>query len=178
VLPEQAVRTALEGDIIAHMRNAAINKLHNRELAEELAHDAVVGALTKASQLRHPERVVQWIWGIFNHLMSFAIDEAIKRRARYAIEIDLRTLEGQNAIERNLDQAIERKRIERVMRTLPDQDRRILELAFVDGLHRTEICRRLALTATQERLRKSRAKARLRDMYQAEIQRHRHGLPR
>jgi RNA polymerase sigma-70 factor (ECF subfamily) len=179
MLPEQAIRAALEGGIVDHMRNTAANKLRDVDLAEELAHDVVVAALNGAAQVRDASLAKEWIWAIFNNLIrSNSITEIMKRRSRQADETELRTLPSDIAIERNLDRAIEMQRMRRVMHELPQRDQQILTLAFVDGLQRAEICRQLALTATQERLRKSRAKARLRDLYQAEIQQHRHGLAR
>ena len=130
---------------------------------DDKVHDAflVITQSIQRGDLREPERLMGYVRTVVRRQISAHIQTAIDRRRNYA---DLDMIAPLRDRRPNPEtRMVERQKVELAMRLLnsiPKRDREVLIRFYLQEQSPAQICRDLALTQTQFRLIKSRAKAR------------------
>ncbi len=142
----------------------ALRILRDRTDAEDVVHDAFVAVADRAGQYT-PDRgsVIAWLVTLVRNL---SIDRTRRRDRRGAIDREIVTNEpsppapGPEALTAD---AQERAKITRALRSLPDIQRRTLEIAFYEGLSYPEIAAREGVPLGTIKSRAARALMALRE---------------
>jgi RNA polymerase sigma-70 factor (ECF subfamily) len=137
-------------------------QLGSQELDDKV-HDTfvVVVQAIRRGDLREPERLMGFVRTIVRRQVAAHIDKVVHLR-REQIELDS-TVRVADPRENPEESAIFRQRAELIRRVLGElsrRDREILTRFYLREQSQAEICAEMALTETQFRLLKSRAKAR------------------
>lgn len=126
----------------------AFQILHDRDLADEVVVDAFWRVWQRADQFEVTRgSFSSWLYGIVRHL---AIDELRRREARPVPgtdeQLELVSL-ADDTDARDVTELVARNfqadTVHHALRTLPDAQRQVLELAYFEGLTRKEISRKL-----------------------------------
>jgi RNA polymerase sigma-70 factor (ECF subfamily) len=130
---------------------------------DDKVHDTfvVVVQAIRRGELREPERLMGFVRTIVRRQVAAHIDKVVHSR-REQIELDS-TVRVADPRENPEESAIFHQRtelIQRVLGELTDRDREILTRFYLYEQSQDQICSEMALTETQFRLLKSRAKAR------------------
>jgi RNA polymerase sigma-70 factor (ECF subfamily) len=120
--------------------------LGDRAAAEDLVQETFWRVWTRAKTYEPARgRVSSWLFGIGHHL---AIDHVRRRRSR-PDPVDAESGEGRADPEADVAEAaadsIERRVVREAVDSLPGEQRRVLELAYFQGLSRREIAEALGL---------------------------------
>ena len=130
---------------------------------DDKVHDTfvVVVLAIRRGELREPERLMGFVRTIVRRQVAAHIDKVVhNRREQAEFDTTIRVPDPRGNPE---ETAIFRQRIgliRQVLAELSDRDREILTRFYVDEQGQDQICSEMALTETQFRLLKSRAKAR------------------
>ena len=130
---------------------------------DDKVHDTfvVVVQAIRRGELREPERLMGFVRTIVRRQVAAHIDKVVhNRREQAEFDSTVRVADPRGNPE---EAAIFRQRIgliRQVLRELSDRDREILTRFYIDEQSQDQICSQMALTETQFRLLKSRAKAR------------------
>jgi RNA polymerase sigma factor (sigma-70 family) len=130
---------------------------------DDRVHDTfvVVVQAIRRGELREPERLMGFVRTIVHRQVAAHIDKVVhSRREQVELDATVRVVDPRENPEQS---AIFRQRtdlIQRVLSELSGRDREILTRFYLHEESQEEICTEMALTETQFRLLKSRAKAR------------------
>jgi RNA polymerase sigma-70 factor (ECF subfamily) len=130
---------------------------------DDKVHDTfvVVVLAIRRGELREPERLMGFVRTIVRRQVAAHIDKVVhNRREQIELDSNVRVADPRDNPEQS---AIFRQRtelIQRVLGELSDRDREILTRFYLHEQNQDQICSEMALTETQFRLLKSRAKAR------------------
>ena len=130
---------------------------------DDKVHDTfvVVVQAIRRGELREPERLMGFVRTIVRRQVAAHIDKVVhSRREQAEFDSTVRVADPRGNPE---EAAIFRQRIgliRQVLSELSERDREILTRFYVDEQSQNQICSEMALTETQFRLLKSRAKAR------------------
>jgi len=130
---------------------------------DDKVHDTfvVVVQAIRRGELREPERLMGFVRTIVRRQVAAHIDRVVhSRREQIDLDSTVRIADPRGNPE---ETAIFRQRTElinRVLRELSERDREILTRFYLREQNQDQICSEMALTETQFRLLKSRAKAR------------------
>jgi len=130
---------------------------------DDKVHDTfvVVVQAIRRGELREPQRLMGFVRTVVRRQVAAHIDKAVhSRREQMDLDSSVRVADPHGNPE---EAAIFRQRaelIERVLGELSDRDREILTRFYLHEEGQDQICVEMALTETQFRLLKSRAKAR------------------
>ena len=136
------------------------------DAARELAQETMIAVLraVRAGAVRDPGSLPAFIHGVARNLANNHLRLRVRERSRYAeVTEAIAVVEPPATIEM-------RERIELLgsaLRELPALDRRILLLTLTSGLNPADVGRRLGLSASIVRTRKSRAIRRLQQIVDA-----------
>jgi len=115
----------------------------------------------RRGELREPQRLMGFVRTIVRRQVAAHIDKVVhSRREQTDLDSGTRVADPRGNPE---EAAIFRQRnelIQRVLHELSERDREILTRFYLDEQSQEQICSEMALTETQFRLLKSRAKAR------------------
>lgn len=130
---------------------------------EDKVHDTfliVVHAIQRGD-LREPERLMGFVRTIVRRQVAAYIDDAVHQRREQAdIESGTAVADGTQNPEQMAMAGQKAELMKSVLASLSQRDRDILERFYLKEQSQEEICREMALSETQFRLLKSRAKAR------------------
>jgi RNA polymerase sigma-70 factor, ECF subfamily len=130
---------------------------------DDKVHDTflVVVQAIRRGELREPQRLMGFVRTIVRRQVAAHIDRVVhSRREQVDLDSTIRIADPHGNPE---DAAIFRERVElitRVLEELSGRDREILTRFYLQEQNQDQICSQMALTETQFRLLKSRAKAR------------------
>lgn len=170
----ELVRRIAAGDVVAvgllYDRHSAtlfpiaLRILRDRTEAEDVVHDSFIAVSERAAQYA-PERgaVIAWLVTLVRNL---SIDRTRRRERRGELARDVIQHEpppsGRDP-ERLAEEAAERERIRAALATLPEAQRRTLEVAFFEGLSYPEIAAREGVPLGTIKSRAARALGALRE---------------
>jgi RNA polymerase sigma-70 factor, ECF subfamily len=138
------------------------HQMPNQEV-DDAIHDAFLSvfAAVQRGQVRKPERLMGFIAVIGHRMLAAYIDRTVRvRRRRVGLDVGRCVADRQPSPETRAMRHERGKVLLQVLKDLPAADREILTRFYLDGQTEVEIRAAMNLTATQYRLRKSRAKAR------------------
>ncbi|HUA84515.1 MAG TPA: sigma-70 family RNA polymerase sigma factor [Bryobacteraceae bacterium] len=130
---------------------------------EDKVHDTflVVVQAIRRGDLREPERLMGFVRTVVRRQVAAHIDRLVHvRREQIDLESTIRLPDPAENPEENAIFQQRAKLIHRVLSELDDRDREILTRFYLREQGQDQICSEMALTETQFRLLKSRAKAR------------------
>lgn len=138
---------------------------------DDLIHDLflVITQSIQKGELREPERLMGYVWTIIRRQLANYIESMVRARRHHRLDPGL-MLRGHSPTPEGM--MIERQSTTlafRVLECLHGQHREILERFYIEEQRPAEICAAMALTATQFRVNKSRAKARYDQLLQARL---------
>jgi RNA polymerase sigma-70 factor, ECF subfamily len=108
--------------------------------AEDLTQEIFVKAYRSLKDLQEPENFARWLYGIAAHVTA----DAARNRKRHADDVRLENApEVPAAIDSSHENREESGEIMRALRELPDAQRLVLTLRYVEGLTPKEIALRL-----------------------------------
>ncbi|MDX2153055.1 MAG: sigma-70 family RNA polymerase sigma factor [Bryobacteraceae bacterium] len=134
---------------------------------EDRIHDTflIVVQAIQRGDLREPERLLGFIRTVVRRQVAASIDRAVhSRREETELDFNVRIADIRQNPE---EQAMVRERqslMSRILGGISRRDREILTRFYLNGESQEQICSEMALTETQFRLLKSRAKARFGEM--------------
>jgi RNA polymerase sigma-70 factor (ECF subfamily) len=140
-------------------------RLRDRELAEETAADVFFEIWRNAAAFRGASLASTWIFGIA-HFKCVGAHRDRKRHKRAAVvptnvEALHRVADDRDEGER-LESRAELRLVQQAIAALPEEQRRVIELALIEGLPYDEIAERLQVPEGTVKTRVARARARLR----------------
>jgi RNA polymerase sigma-70 factor (ECF subfamily) len=133
------------------------------EELDDRVHDTflVVVQAIKKGDLREPERLMGFVRTIVRRQVAAYIDQAVQTRKDQAdIECGVTVVDGKGDPEQQAIARQKKQLMKSVLESLSKRDRDILVRFYLNEEPQEQICREMALTETQFRLLKSRAKAR------------------
>lgn len=136
--------------------------------AEDQLHESFLAVLEpiQRGELRDPRALLPFVSGVVRRRVALQISRRIRRRRR---ELDwsagLAAPQKGPSPEEIVRRAEQRWHAARILDRLPERDRQILQRFYLFEHSREHICRDLGLTDTQFRLFKSRAIARLNELW-------------
>jgi RNA polymerase sigma-70 factor (ECF subfamily) len=144
-------------------------RVNDEGLAEEIATDVFFEIWRNAASYRGESPVSTWIFGIANlKTLSARRFHAQPRRASVRVTEDetlSRFADPSNALE-NLEARQELSRLMRAIERLPEGQRDVLRLAFLEGRTYPEIAAELDISEANVKTRVNRARSRLRTLAQ------------
>jgi RNA polymerase sigma-70 factor (ECF subfamily) len=147
-------------------------QLGHQELDDKV-HDTfvIVVQAIRRGELREPERLMGFVRTVVRRQVAAYIDEAVhSRRDELNLDLGIRVADRRSNPEQS---AVFRQKVEfmlEVLRSLSERDREILTRFYLDEQSQETICREMALSETQFRLLKSRAKARFGEIGKRKLQ--------
>jgi RNA polymerase sigma-70 factor (ECF subfamily) len=146
-----------------------LRRLRDPSLAEETVVDVFVELWKNAGRFRGESRVTTWIFGIA-HFKCLAASRAARRSKRSAVvSTEAEILEALPDPLDAEDALAARERVSQVkaaLLILPEGQRKVVELAFLEGLGYGEIAARLGVAEGTVKTRISRARSMLRRLLQ------------
>jgi RNA polymerase sigma-70 factor, ECF subfamily len=133
------------------------------EELDDRVHDTflVVVQAIKKGDLREPERLMGFVRTIVRRQVAAYIDQAVQtRRDQADIECGVTVVDVKGDPEQQAIARQKKQLMKSVLDSLSKRDRDILVRFYLNEEPQEQICREMALTETQFRLLKSRAKAR------------------
>ncbi len=133
------------------------------EELDDRVHDTflVVVQAIKKGDLREPERLMGFVRTVVRRQVAAYIDQAVQtRRDQADIECGVTVVDGKGDPEQQAIAKQKKQLMKSVLDSLSKRDRDILVRFYLNEEPQEQICREMALTETQFRLLKSRAKAR------------------
>jgi RNA polymerase sigma-70 factor (ECF subfamily) len=134
-------------------------------LSEEIVTDVFFEVWRGAERFRGDARVSSWLFGIahFKCLVALRERRAAKRaRVESTEDAELQQMADPHDQEGRLEARAQLERVREALGAMPESQRRIVELALVEGLSHEEIGQRLGIDPENVRARVFRARARLR----------------
>jgi RNA polymerase sigma-70 factor (ECF subfamily) len=147
-------------------------QLGHQELDDKV-HDTfvIVVQAIRRGDLREPDRLMGFVRTVVRRQVAAYIDDAVhSRRDELNLDVGVRVADRRNDPEQT---AVFRQKVElmmEVLRSLSERDREILTRFYLDEQSQESICQEMALTETQFRLLKSRAKARFGEIGKRKLQ--------
>lgn len=142
-----------------------LRRLRDPSLAEETVVEVFFEIWRNAGKFRGESRPTTWIFGI-SHFKCLAASRAARRSKRSAVvATDNEILEAVADDQNSEDVIAARERVNQVKAVLgglPDGQRQVVELAFMEGLGYGEIAERLGVAEGTVKTRISRARSMLR----------------
>jgi RNA polymerase sigma-70 factor (ECF subfamily) len=141
------------------LRIIALARTRDRELARDIAQDALMAVLTalRSGQLRDDEKLTAFVHGTLRNLLNSSFRGSGRRPATEPLAPEHAVAVPDDPVD-----TAERTRLVRdALRQLGRDDRRILLMTLVQGLKPGEIARRMGLADEVVRTRKSRALKRI-----------------
>ena len=140
-------------------------RLHDSNLTEEVVADVFFEVWRSAANFAGASRPSTWIFGIA-HFKCVGAHRDRKRHKRAAVvptnvEALHRVAEDHDMGER-LESRAELRLVQQAIAALPEEQRRVIELALIEGLPYDEIAERLQVPEGTVKTRVARARARLR----------------
>jgi RNA polymerase sigma-70 factor, ECF subfamily len=130
---------------------------------DDKVHDTlvVVAQAIRGGELREPERLMGFVRTIVRRQVAAHIDKVVhSRRDQIELDVNVRVAEPRENPEQSAIFPQRMELIQKVLTELSGRDREILTRFYLREETQEEICTEMALTETQFRLLKSRAKAR------------------
>jgi RNA polymerase sigma-70 factor (ECF subfamily) len=147
-------------------------QLGHQELDDKV-HDTfvIVVQAIRRGELREPDRLMGFVRTVVRRQVAAYIDDAVhSRRDELNLDLGVRVADRRNNPEQS---AAFRQKVEfmlDVLRSLSERDREILTRFYLDEQSQERICQEMALSETQFRLLKSRAKARFGEIGKRKLQ--------
>ena len=141
---------------------------------DDKVHDTflIVVQAIQRGELREPDRLMGFVRTIVRRQVAAYIDELVQnRRESGGGDVDDRIPDSRRNPEQNIAFRQKIDLMKSILRGLPDRDREILTRFYIYEQPQEQICEELALTDTQFRLLKSRAKARFGALGRRKLQR-------
>lgn len=147
-------------------------QLGHQELDDKV-HDTfvIVVQAIRRGELREPDRLMGFVRTVVRRQVAAYIDDAVhSRRDELNLDVGVRVADRRNNPEQT---AVFRQKVDlmlEVLRSLSARDREILTRFYLEEQSQESICQEMALSETQFRLLKSRAKARFGEIGKRKLQ--------
>ncbi len=149
------------GRVLAFVRR----RLRDDSLCEEVAADVFFEIWRNAGSFRGESQVHSWIFGIahFKALSARRHQGQLKRSSVIPTDNDvMQNYAEQEDLSETLESRDEMRRMMRALKALPEGQREVIRLAFIEGRSYQEIADELGITEGNVKTRVNRARARLR----------------
>ena len=140
---------------------------------DDKVHDTfvIVVQAIRRGELREPDRLMGFVRTVVRRQVAAYIDDAVhSRRDELNLDVGVRVADRRNNPEQT---AVFRQKVDlmlEVLRSLSARDREILTRFYLEEQSQESICQEMALSETQFRLLKSRAKARFGEIGKRKLQ--------
>ena len=164
---QQEKETVLDQILITYsdaLVRFAYSLVHNATAAEDIAAESIAILLTKHRLFRDEAHMRAYLYQIAHHKSMDYL-----RRHKHLVPLeDVENVLGSGDLETGALLKERNAAIYRCMQALPEQYRRVLQLAYFDGFAVKDICRITKKTAKQVYNLLSRARAALKDLLEKE----------
>lgn len=143
----------------------AQRRLHDANLAEEVVADVFFEVWRSAHSFAGASRPSTWIFGIAHFKCVGAHRDRRRHKRASVISTNVETLHrfaDDDDMNGRLEAREELRLVQRAIATLPEEQRRVIDLALIQGLPYEEIATQLQLPEGTVKTRVARARARLR----------------
>lgn len=168
---EQLIRGAREGDLVAFgavvrrfqdsARAAARTAIGDADLAEDIVQEAFVQAYRDIAKLRDPAAFPGWFRSILSHCISRFTRG--KRIATVPLDHAAELPSGEPSPEQSFERKEMQEKVLEAVRSLPDHERVVTQLYYLDGCSQSDIATRLAVPVTTVNSRLHASRRRLRE---------------
>jgi RNA polymerase sigma-70 factor (ECF subfamily) len=166
---DRAAYEVLHHRLYPRVYGFVLRRLRDPSLAEETVVDVFVELWRNADRFRGESRATTWVFGIA-HFKCLAASRAARRSKRSAVVATESEILEAMPDPRDAESALAaRERVGQVkaaLLALPEGQREVVELAFVEGLGYGEIAARLGVAEGTVKTRVSRARSLLRRLLQ------------
>ena len=157
------------GRVLAFVRR----RLRDDSLCEEVASDVFFEIWRNAGSFRGESEVHSWIFGIahFKALSARRHQGQLKRSSVIPTDNDvMQNYAETEDLTETLESRDEMRRTMRALQNLPEGQREVVRLAFIEGQSYQEIAEKLGITEGNVKTRVNRARARLRTSLQRDAE--------
>jgi RNA polymerase sigma-70 factor (ECF subfamily) len=157
------------GRVLAFVRR----RLRDDSLCEEVASDVFFEIWRNAGTFRGESEVHSWIFGIahFKALSARRHQSQLKRSSVIPTDNDvMQNYAETEDLNETLESRDEMRRMMRALQALPEGQREVVRLAFIEGRSYQEIADELGITEGNVKTRVNRARARLRTSLKREAE--------
>jgi RNA polymerase sigma-70 factor, ECF subfamily len=143
------------------------SRLRFQQLAEDVRQETflrVIQTLRKEGGLQHPERLGAFVNSVCNNVLLETF-RSVGKHAQAPEDVPEQADLGVD-LEREIVTRERKQAVERVLRELPQKDRDILRLIFLEERDKSEICEQMSVSGEYLRVLLHRAKARFRAVMQ------------
>lgn len=165
VAGDEAAHRRLFDRYYARVFAFTLRRLSDRGAAEEVTADVFFEVWRNAGSFRGESAVSSWIYGIA-HLKSLSARRYQRqpRRASVIVTADekLQQFGDPSELEVSLESREELRQLLEAMEALPESQRNVLRLAFIEGRSYEQIASELGISEANVKTRVNRARARLR----------------
>lgn len=140
-------------------------RLHDANLAEEVVADVFFEVWRSAHSFAGASRPSTWIFGIAHFKCVGAHRDRRRHKRASVIPTNVETLHrvaDGNDMDERLESREELRLVQQAIAALPEEQRRVIELALIQGLPYEEIANQLQVPEGTVKTRVARARARLR----------------
>ena len=139
--------------------SAAQRMVCDAHLAEEIAQNVFTTLSRKGASVRPPQVIGGWLYNTTRNLALQAIRSEQRRRVREQTAADMQSLDADAETNRILDE------LEPIMAELPEKDRDVLVLRFLENRSFKEMAAELGIKEDAARMRVNRALDELRELF-------------
>lgn len=139
-------------------------KIRSPQLIEDILQETLLRVLriVRKGGVEHPERFGPFVYGVCNNVMMEMVRGEIRHQWP-ACEFEL--ADDRVDLERPLVTLQRRRQVDSVLAELPERDRELLRIFFLEERDRSEICKRFDVQEDYLRVLLHRAKLRFRSIY-------------
>ncbi len=139
--------------------SAAQRMVCDSHLAEEIAQNVFTTLSRKGASVRPPQVVGGWLYNTTRNLALQAVRSEQRRRVREQTAADMQSIEAESEPNLVLDE------LEPIMAELPEKDRDVLVLRFLENRSFKEVATELGIKEDAARMRVNRALEELRGLF-------------
>jgi RNA polymerase sigma factor (sigma-70 family) len=139
-------------------------RIRSSQLIEDIRQETLLRVLriVRKAGVEHPERFGAFVCGVCSNVMM----ELLRGEMRHAGSAsEFEPADARVDLEALLVNQQRRQRVDRILEELPERDRELLRMFFLDECDKSEICKRLKVREDYLRVLLHRAKLRFRSMH-------------
>jgi RNA polymerase sigma factor (sigma-70 family) len=136
----------------------------DRERARDIRQKTLLQVLVnlnRSGTIQCPDQFAAYVMGVFRNKLR----EEIRDRIKHPQSPEMEPVGTGTSAEDEFVNARNKERTSAVLREMPDRDRRVIQLLFLEEAEREEACRQLGVDRGALRVRLARATQRFRDSY-------------
>jgi RNA polymerase sigma-70 factor (ECF subfamily) len=144
-------------------------RIRSPQLIEDIRQETLLRALqiVRNADVEHPERFGPFVCGICNNVMRELVRGEMRHESSAS---EFEVADARVDLEEPLVTQQRRRHVDRILEELPERDRELLRMFFLEERDKSEICERFKVRRDYLRVLLHRAKLRFRSIYSKTVQ--------